>query len=139
MFRTYSNLHLNILDADAHGRTCGYWYTVTDGGGMAHTAFATKAGLQRWLKERGLKVEDLPDPGKRAHRPIVGTYSTKDHCDLTAFFDLSGLRTRTLSNAEWTLAIITKEHDNTRTVHTLNCNIKERRVYDYAESRARFN
>lgn len=43
--------------------------------------------------------------------------------------------TRTLSNGDYVLAKVTTEN-GVRTIHTLNPNVHERYVFDYAESDA---
>lgn len=130
-------LRINCLTPDWHERTCGYWYTVTQGP-YAHTAFATKAGLERWMKERGLEpAEALPETrGEYATTPIVGAYREVMHASYGEFYSLQGEHTRTLSNGRYTLAIVTKDEDGIRTVHTLNPNCRERPEYDYFESKA---
>jgi hypothetical protein len=52
------------------------------------------------------------------------------------FYALDGERSRDLSNGDWTLAIITKDEQGIKTVHTLNPNCRDRPVFDYRESRA---
>jgi hypothetical protein len=74
MTESFENLRATSLNPEQHERTCGYWYTVTNGA-MAHTAFATRAGLNRWLQERGLSLKtDLPAQGEWGTTAIVGTY-----------------------------------------------------------------
>src|SRR5438445_296985 len=77
--QTYSELYACALTQEQHERTCGYWFTVTNGA-MAHTAFATRAGLDRWLAERGLALEgELPAAGTWGTSRIVGEYRTALH------------------------------------------------------------
>ena len=93
----------------------------------------------RWLEERGLSVPDpMPEHTTHGVLPICGTYRQRMHITCAEFDLLIGQRTRTLSNGEWTLAIITTDSDNLRTVHTLNPNVRDRPVFDYAESRATY-
>ena len=123
---------------ESRERTCGYWFTVTSGA-MAHTAFATRAGLDRWLAERGLRLETgLPDAGISGFTPVIGEYRTEMHGQWLGddyrdgmgeggFYSLRPvLATAALSNGRWTLALITEDVDGIRTVHTLNPNVKTR-------------
>lgn len=138
MKRTYSKLWLNCLTKGQHDNTCGYWYTITEGG-TPHTAFATRAALLAWLHDRGLIVrEHIPAPGEWKSITIEGEYSTECHMDVAAFESLEGFETREMSNGQYTKAIITGADSGPRTVHTLNPNVKTREVYDYQESRALF-
>jgi hypothetical protein len=141
MTRTYSSLHVASLDAEAHERTCGYWYTVTDHA-IAHTAFATRAGLDRWLKERGLHLErELPAHGEIGHSRIVGTYRERSYLhdanELEAVRPL--IATAIMSNADYTLGLIDEDEAGTRTVHYLNPNVKTRLVFDYQRTRQEMN
>jgi hypothetical protein len=118
-----------------HRRTCGYWYTVTSGC-TAHTAFATRAGLDRWLSERGLTLCGTLD-SEPSHCAINGEYITTSHLhDAASFEQIEGQRTRTLSNGDYVEAILTRGDDGIVTVHTLNPNVRDRKTFDYRESRA---
>jgi hypothetical protein len=142
----YDRLQATSLTPEWHEKTCGYWYTVTNGA-TAHTAYATRAGLDRWLAERGLKLEnDLPEAGTFGTTAITGAYAAESHGEfLTEDYrdgmgpgDFYSLRpvaaTAALSNGDYTLALIT-EDDGMRTVHTLNPNVKTRVVFDRAAMR----
>ena len=132
---THGKLHVSRLNREMHLRTCGYWYTVTSDG-MAHTAFATRAGLDRWLMERGLEL-DGPLDAEPSHCRINGSYRKTSHLyDAESFELIEGERTRDLSNGDWVEAIVTTDADGLRTVHTLNPNVRTRKVYDYRESNA---
>lgn len=137
MTTTYSGFWVSRLTAEQRARTCGYWYTVTTYGATPHTAFKTRAGLDRWMRERGLKLtggEALDNESGGTCR-IEGTYRTNSHLyDADTFADLSGELTRTLSNGDYVVAVITTDYDGIRTVHTLNPNVRGRVVYDYRES-----
>lgn len=139
--RIYDQLYATSLTPEFHERTCGYWFTVTNGA-TAHTAFATRAGLDRWMSERGLSLEsDLPEAGTSGTTRILGTYRAESHGEFLSDDpresmgegDWSSLRpimaTATLSNGDYTLALITEE-DGVRTVHTLNPNVKTRFIFD---------
>jgi hypothetical protein len=135
MTRTFDNLRVCSLNPEQHERTCGYWYTVTSGA-MAHTAFATRAGLDRWLEERGLELaSDLPAQGEFGVSAIVGKYHERSHLDVDEFNAVRPvLATAVLSNGEYTLALI-ENIVGTRTVHYLNPNVKDRLVFDYKQTR----
>lgn len=131
---THNNLHACRLNRESHLRTCGYWYTVTSGA-TAHTAFTTRAGLDRWLLERGLRLTG-PLDAEPSHCAIAGEYRTESHLgDADVFPELVGDHTRTLSNGDYVVAVITTDEDGVRTVHTLNPNVRDRRTFDYRESR----
>ncbi len=146
--QTYSKLYATSLDPEQHERTAGYWYTVTNGA-TAHTAFTTRAGLDRWLCERGLSLEnDLPASGTWGTTRIPGEYRHESHgtfvnpedytIGMTEDEDWKTLRpvlaTAVMSNGEYTLALIT-ETDGIRTVHTLNVNVKTRVIFDSTHTR----
>src|SRR5688572_1848085 len=105
----HTNLYACRLTEEQHRQTCGYWYTVTEGA-QAHTAFATLAGLHRWLSERGLRLAgDMVEP--RWCR-IEGTYRGHAHLyDADIFATLEGERTRAMSNGDYVEAIITTDAD----------------------------
>jgi hypothetical protein len=145
--QAYSNLWATSLTREQHERTCGYWFTVTHGPGTAHTAFATRAGLDRWLSERGLSLEnDLPEAGTWGNTRIAGEYREESHGEFVSddyrdgmgegdFYSLRPvLATQTWSNGRITLALITEE-DGIRTVHTLNPNVKTRVEFDHHKTR----
>jgi hypothetical protein len=149
--RTYDTLYAQSLTPEFHERTCGYWFTVTSYGATAHTAFATRAGLDRWLNERGLALErDLPDysdgtvPGRdkwhEGMTRITGTYRTEYHGEHVSDDPCDGMTegdwppahpvaaTAEMSNGRYTLAGI-------RTVHTLNPNVRTRIEFDRINTR----
>jgi hypothetical protein len=146
--RTYNRLFAASLTAEQHERTCGYWFTVTSGYATAHTAFATRAGLDRWLAERGLTLaSDLPEAGTSGFTPVEGEYRTASHgeflsddpADAMGPGDFYSLRpvlvTAELSNGDYTLALITEE-DGVRVVNTLNPNVRSRLVFDHGSMAA---
>ena len=133
----FDDLHLITLDKSQHDKTCGYWYLVQNHC-AAHTAFASREHLLNWLSERGLELTDeLPKHGEWSVQKIKGKYIAQMHGDYNEVMSRTGYETRTLSNGEYTLAII-DEHEGIKTVHTLNPNCKRRPVFNYAESRALF-
>ena len=129
-------LSVASLDRDCHERTCSYWYTVTSGA-TAHTAFATRAGLDRWLSDRGLVLEcELPEHGEIGTSRIVGTYRERSYLDAAEFDNLRPLlATAVLSNGDYTLGLITEDDDGTRIVHHLNPNVRTRLVFDRRRTR----
>jgi hypothetical protein len=139
--QTFDKLYAYSLTPGQHERTCGYWFTVTNGA-MAHTAFATRAGLDRWLAERGLALEsELPEAGTSGFARIVGAYREAVHGERRGedydlgpgdFYSLHPvLMTAVQSNGDYTLALVTEEEeDGIRTVHTLNPNVRTRPVFD---------
>lgn len=139
--QTYDKLFATSLTAGQHERTCGYWFTVTNGA-MAHTAFATRASLDRWMAERGLTLEnDLPEAGTAGLARITGEYRAASHGEFLSddyaegmgpggFYSLQPvLVTAAQSNGDYTLALITEE-DGVRVVNTLNPNVHSRLVFD---------
>lgn len=138
--RTYSGMWLCSLTAEQRERTCSYWYTVTTYGATPHTAFRTKAALLRWLDLTGLSVDDnIPEHGTGGSFRIKGEYREEMLLhDAASFYSLEGVRTRAMSNGDYVDAIVTTDpYDGLRTIHTLNPNVKNRRVYNHQESRER--
>jgi hypothetical protein len=141
--QTYDRLFVTTLTPEQHERTCGYWFTVTNGA-TAHTAFETRAGLDRWLSERGLTLEnELPGAGEWGTTRALYGYRTELHGEFLTesddgfemgpggFYDLRPIAaTMTLGNGDYTLALITEDDAGVRTVHTLNCNVPGRVVFD---------
>jgi len=140
----HTNLHAASLDREMHERTCGYWYTVT-AGALAHTAFATRAGLDRWLRERNLELHDeLPEQGEVGHSRIIGVgewqpgvYRSRSYLYDAAEFDAVRpvVVTAVMSNGDYTLGLIDEDADGVRTVHYLNPNVKTRLVFEHQRTR----
>jgi hypothetical protein len=139
--QTFDKLFATSLTPEQHERTCGYWFTVTNGA-VAHTAFATRAGLDRWMTERGLTLEnELPEAGTWGTTRVLYGYRSALHGESLSddladgmgpgdFYSLQPvMATAAMSNGAYTLAFITEE-DGIRTVHTLNCNVRSRVVFD---------
>lgn len=132
----FGALYVCSLDHARHLGTCGYWYLVTTGS-MAHTAFAEREHFMAWLEDRGLKLKgEMPKHEQLAGVHIEGKYRTSMHMSYDAFYSIEGKRIRTLCNGEYTLGIIAQDPDGIYNVHTLNPNMRDRIVFDYAESRA---
>ena len=143
LVETSGALMVCALNSEQRSRTCGYWYTVTTDSMTAHTAFATRRGLERWLDERGLSCE-IPtaiqpeDYGKELSccSWITGTYRKHSHFSYDEFYALPVyIRTKVLDNGDYTLGLITLDDDGIRTVHYMNCNCHERIKYDYQTAR----
>lgn len=136
MRENIEKLHLVTLNPEGHEKTCDYWYLVRTAC-FAHTAFNRRESLLQWLQERGLQLtQPLPEHGKFSTQDLAGTYRRETHMSYDEFYALKGYRTRTLSNGDWVLAIVTDDPDGVKTVHTLNPNCRDRQVFDYRESRA---
>ena len=141
--KIYNKLYATSLTPEFHEKTCGYWFTVTNGA-TAHTAFATRA-LDRWLSERGLSLEsELPAAGTWGTTRILGEYYEQSHGEFSAtednpyrmveddaWYQIKPIViTADMSNGDYTLALIT-EDDGVRTVHTLNPNVKTRLTVEH--------
>lgn len=138
MKQEHKNLTVCKLTPEQHERTCGYWYVVTSGA-MPHTAFATRAGLNRYMRERGLELAKSLSDVRDEHdvSPINGFYRTESHLyDSDSFESIPGERTRTMSNGDYVVGILEHGADGVVTVHTLNPNVRTRKVFDYRESNA---
>ncbi len=128
---TYSNFWLTCLDPEWHERTCNYWYTVTSGA-LAHTAFRTAEELTTWLDERGLRLTDTLPKERGTYKAIrvEGSYRKASYLDVDSFNAIHPIREiAVLDNAQYTLGKVTEDEDGIRTVHYLNCNIKERVIF----------
>jgi hypothetical protein len=132
--QTHGNLSLATYDESMRERHGSNWCAVQSDH-RAHVAFRKPRSLMRWIEERGLSLSDpLPAEGLYSYQRLIGSYRETSHCSYDVFYSLIGKRTRTLSNGSFTMAIITIDADGLQTVHTLNCNLADRPVYDYAES-----
>lgn len=134
--KTNKKLYLCTLNPEWNKKTCDYWYTVEVECSTPHTAFNRRESLLQYLQERGLELtEPLPEHGTSSGQWLKGEYREEMHWSYDEFFALRGIRTRALSNGDYTLAIITTDEDGLRTVHTLNPNCHDRPVFNYFESR----
>lgn len=135
MITESSDLRAHALTPEQHEQTCGYWYTVTNGA-LAHTAFATRDGLDRWLRERNLKLFAGFGTGEWSTVRIHGTYRQQYHMSTDEFDAIRPVvATAAMSNGDYTLALIDEDALGIRTVHTLNPNVKSRLVFDYQSTR----
>lgn len=129
----YDNLTVIAFDERLHARSCNYWYAVQNNH-AAHTAFETRAGLLRWLSDRGLSVNEaeLPVAPAWGWVNVTGKYVAAHHLSYDAFYALPAImETKVMSNGDYTLGRITADADGVRTVHELNVNCKHRPVFDY--------
>ena len=132
----YSKLHLSSLTPEMHGRTCGYWYTVTSRGSTPHTAFRTREALFRWMERRGLTLtQELPAQGEYGAQWLAGEYAERMHGSAD---DIPGnwivAPFLKLSNGQYTSAVVNLEN-GIRTVHFLGPNAA-RPIFDYTLARA---
>lgn len=133
MYReTYNLLSVVALTREQRSRTCGYWYTVSNGH-MAHTAFRTRAALDKWLLDRGLT---LPTPlpaqvGTWAAVDLTGQHYHRELvlCDASTWHHIPGLPLVEMDNGEHVLA---KWHAADRVLYVPNCNCVWRQVIPYA-------
>jgi hypothetical protein len=144
---TYDKLFATSLTAEQHEQHGPYWYIVTNGS-MSHTAFETRAGLDRWMEERGLALEgELPAAGTWGTARVLygyreamhGEFLTDDYADGMGPGEFYSLRwvlaTAAMSNGQYTLALATEDSAGVRTVHTLNPNVRGRVVFDWRAMR----
>jgi hypothetical protein len=131
----YTHLRVSSLGAEAHEKTCNYWYTVTSYS-IAHTAFNKRESLIKWLEHRGLALDgDLPPHGTLGSSGIIGSYKVCSHLDPEEFAAISPVCSiRVPDNGSWTEGKITVDQDGIHTVHHMNCNY-QRIKFDYKESR----
>jgi hypothetical protein len=131
----YTGLRVSSITQEHHDRTCGYWYLVS-AGAMAHTAFADRDHLIQWMENRGLSLlGELAMAGTYSTVGIEGTYRRTAHLSYDEFYSLDGKRIRILDNADYTLGVITEDEDGIANIHHLNCNLRDRMVFDYTASR----
>lgn len=135
--RVIGDLSCTALNDEQASRTGGNYRYLVQVACTPHTAFTTRPALERWLSERGLRC-DIPtavEPehygqGRCSHAPIVGSYARVIMWDKAEFYDLPAVvRTRTQCNGDWVEAHITEAADGMRVVHTLNPNVRDRRVF----------
>lgn len=106
-----------------------YRYLVMTRGAVSHCAFYTRPALDTWMDERGLSLKQPQTVRGEAHWWLVaGQYSRAMYMDEGAFYRLTPviLRTKVLSNARWTLGLITEDQSGNRIVNLLNPNVRSR-------------
>lgn len=130
MDRKHENLWLCCLTAEQRERTCAYWYTITIGGGTPHTAFRTRAALERWLERTGVHLTaNLPDEiGTHQCQKLDGAYIERLHGWYADMPD--GRPFVKMSNGQYTEGRVTSEN-GIRVIHHTNCNDKSRPEYDW--------
>lgn len=132
MFREYTNLNVTSITPEQHEKTCGYNYLVTHNA-MSHTAFETRAGLDRWMRERNLKLKNadaINRHGEYGTSAIIGTYREISYLDSVNFYLLNPHdATPVMSNGDYTLGLITENFQGIRTVHYLNPNVRTRMIF----------
>lgn len=131
----YEDLLVISFTEDQNARSCNYWYAVQHRC-RAHTAFHSRDHLMTWLEDRGLALKgDLAMAPEHSVVGIEGRYRVTSHNSYDAFFSLEGRRIRHLDNGDYTLGVITKDEDGVANIHHLNCNLRDRPVFDYQASR----
>jgi len=133
--RLYSGLYMVRVTPEQARERFHYRYIVQAPGGLPHTAFRTREGLDLWLALRGLWLQ-RPSPDDETHDivPVEGSYRTASHMGADAFYSLPAFQlSRVMSNGRYTLAVFTCEDDGLVTEHTLNPNV-ERVVFDWRRS-----
>lgn len=132
-----TDMHVSKVNEDRAATTCGnYFYLITTRG-MAHTAFHRKEAFEQWLHERKLTLTNELPTGKRERgsSSIIGEYTRKLHMSYDAFYALASTalhNTKTLDNGDYVRCFITEE-DGKIIENVLNCNLKFREVFPYAE------
>lgn len=140
----HKHLSVSALNMEQALRTCGpYHFLVQENGLSGHTAFCTRAALERWADERGLDLVvpealemDEFGQGKTNTYFIERCYGTEMHMSMDEFYALPNIvvRSKALSNGDWVEAFITEQDDGMRVVHTLNPNVTDRRTFDWRET-----
>ena len=133
MREIHSNMRVAALTPEMKARTCGYWYTVTDGHRLPHTAFRTHAALDAWLNALGLALDGkLPDEyGEPACVKITGSYVREmSLCDSAEWALVPGDPLPVLSNGRYTTGKLATV-DGVRVLSVPNPNCAWRDELDY--------
>jgi hypothetical protein len=104
-------------------------------GSFSHTAFYTRGALMQWLDERGLKLPEPLPPKRGVYKSmrIEGAYRVASYLNVEAFLKIKPvLKIAHMDNGRYTLGKVTEEN-GMRTVHHLNCNIKQRIEFPYKD------
>ena len=127
----YDNLSITSLTPEQKLRTCGYWYTVTNGS-TAHTAFQTRDAALSWLRSLGLKIaDDLAQEGQFQHQKIDGSYiRALIMTDEDGWNAIPGIPTVALENGQYRPAKLDIVGD-VRVLYTCNANNKWAKKYNY--------
>jgi len=107
---------------------------VIQAGSLPHTAFRTERGLQRWLNDGGLTlpcpIAEIPDRGIVRPSGLLVQNLTYDMAGcLRLEAEGRAFRRKVFDNGDLTDAWVETERDR-RVWHILNCNVKQRPVYD---------
>ena len=134
MNERYNNLYINSLNEEFYNRTCGYWYTVTNGA-SPHKGFGTREKLENWLTDLGLiATEPIPDQGTPGSQRIIGEYARITTMNYLEFYGVASIfERRTMDNGQWTTGKIAEDETGVRTLYVLNCNCKDRDIFDWRE------
>lgn len=137
-----NNLHVSKVDSERASKTCGNYYYLVTSHGASYKAFNKKESFELWMNERKLSlVKQLPtSKDEFGYSAINGEYKRKLHMSCDDFYALKPKAihdTRTLDNADYVRCFITEENGEV-VENILNCNIKEREVFDRESSLALF-
>lgn len=138
--KTYSKLVLITFDQSLHDKSSNYWFAVRFEC-RSHIAFANRNALLTWLTDLNLSLErDLPADGEFSVQGLKGSYKT---CLWNCAEGFNALRaqareTRVMSNAEYTVGLITEDAAGIKCVHTLNSGVPGFKLFDYKESHGRY-
>ena len=133
MTEYYTKLTVTRLEPEESEKTCGPYKYLVHNHWASHTAFVTRAGLDLWLKERGLSI--YGDIETERWCPIDGWYAKESHMMHPYEFEqIEGERIKVLDNSNWTLGIVNCDNEGFTTVHYLNCNVHNRPIFPYFET-----
>lgn len=136
------NLSLVTYNQHMHDTGANFWYAVRCQE-MAHAAFRTRAGLRRWMNDRGIRfTQDIPSEGTFSYQRLEGRYRSTSWVSTAHFNALAGsdfardhgLQTKVLSKGNYTLGLIFQDEDMVHNVNFLNPNVIGGVVYDYRKS-----
>lgn len=133
--KTLDKLRLNCLTPKQREQTCSYWYTLVSNS-SPFTAFRTRAQLDRFFNLYELEPEgEIPaEYGTFATMAVRGIYREISHASLSDM-PTEGQRIFHLSNAQYTLGIVTRDADGPILNYVRPAG--ERPIYHYAYARER--
>lgn len=132
---THKKFHVISLTAEQNAKCCNYWYAVQSEC-RAHTAFHSRDHLIQWLDDRGLTMDgELAMAPQHSVVSVTGIYRSTSHFSYDEFFSLQGKRIRVGNNGDYTMGVITHDEDGVANIHYLNCNLRDRPVFDHTASR----